>query len=58
MLLPVLAALIFLLDAALGLITYRFGRNRAISYILWAGGLLSSLLLLLSAIFVLSTPQL
>lgn len=57
LLIPFLAGMAYLFDLTLGILAYQRPLTRAIAYILWAGGLISALLLTLSAVFVLRAPQ-
>lgn len=53
LLLPFLAAASFTLDFVLGLFFYHRGARREIAYVLWAGGMLTPIVFLIAAWFIL-----
>jgi hypothetical protein len=55
-LLPVVSLLAYLVGWVTGLLMYRREDRRAMAYILWAGGLVSSLLFLVAVMFIVITP--
>ena len=55
-LLPVVSILCYLAGWGAGLMIYRREDHRAMAYILWASGLVSSLLFLLAVLFIVITP--
>lgn len=54
LLLPVLGALVFLLDFTAGLYLYRRVEQRPAAFLLWVGGVVTPVLLIISVIFLLS----
>jgi hypothetical protein len=55
-LLPVVSILFYLAGWATGLMIYRREERRPMAYILWASGLVSSLLFMLAVLFIVITP--
>ena len=55
-LLPVVSFLFYLAGWGTGLMIYRSEERRSMAYILWASGLISSLLFLLATLFIVITP--
>lgn len=53
LLLPVLGGLAFALDLVLGFLLYRREGSRAVAYLLWIGGILTPLMFLVAAFFIL-----
>ncbi len=53
MLLPVLSAMVFLVDLLLGLFFFREEENRLLAYLLWAGGVLAPFLFLIGVFYIL-----
>jgi hypothetical protein len=54
LLLPVLGALVFLMDFSIGLYFFRRDKQRPASYLLWAGGVVTPLLLIIAVIVLIS----
>jgi len=55
-LLPVVSILFYLAGWGIGLMLYRHEDRRPMAHILWASGLISSLLFLLAVLFIVITP--
>ncbi len=55
-LLPIVSFIFFLAGWVLGLIVYRNPERRPMAFILWASGVVASLLFLFSVLFILTTP--
>ena len=55
-LLPIESAFLFLVGLVAGLYYYRWENHRILAVIIWASGALTSLLFLLAALFIVSTP--
>ncbi len=55
-LLPIVSILFYLAGWGTGLLIYRLEERRPMAYILWASGLISSLLFLLAVLFIVITP--
>lgn len=55
-LLPIVSIFFFLVGWVAGLLIYRREDRRPMAYILWASGLISSLLFLVAALFIVITP--
>ena len=55
-LLPVVSFLAYLVGWVSGLMLYRSEERRPMAFVLWAGGLVSSLLFLLAVLFIVITP--
>ena len=55
-LLPILSLLFYLAGWLTGVFYYRHEERRPMAYILWAGGLVSSLLFLLAVLFIVTAP--
>ncbi len=53
MLLPVLSAMVYLVDLLLGLFFFREEENRLLAYLLWTGGVLAPLLFLIGVFYIL-----
>jgi hypothetical protein len=56
LLLPIVSIFTYLAGWILGLMLFRRSRQRPMAYILWAGGLVSSILFLLAVFFIVITP--
>ncbi len=52
LLLPILSAFIYVVDVATGLFFYRRDETRVIAYLIWISGVLSSLLFLVGAVYI------
>jgi hypothetical protein len=55
-LLPVLSALLFVIGWIAGLYWFRWDETRPLSFVLWGSGTVSTLLFLVAALFLLTTP--
>jgi hypothetical protein len=56
MLLPIISAFLFLAGWLSGLMIYRRESRRPLAFIIWSGGLVSSLLFLVAVLFIVITP--
>jgi hypothetical protein len=56
LLLPVVSAFFYIIGWGTGLMIYRYEERRAMAFILWASGLVSSLLFLIAVLFIVITP--
>jgi hypothetical protein len=56
MLIPIVSIFFFVIEWVIGLLIYRSEERRPLAYILWASGLVSTLLFLVAVLFIVITP--